>query len=52
MRIIITLLLVIIGSGWAGFMLRDKYEGLAQFFFALSLVTAVLFVAAFFNLLD
>ncbi|MFT5174686.1 MAG: hypothetical protein ACI8W7_002875 [Gammaproteobacteria bacterium] len=51
MRIVITLLCVIIASAWAGYILREKYNGIAQFFFALSIVTAVLFIAAFFGLI-
>ena len=51
MRIVLTLLFVIIGAAWAGYVLREKYNGIAQLFFAVSIVTAVLFVAAFFNLL-
>jgi hypothetical protein len=51
MRIVLTLLFVIIGSAWAGYALREKYNGVAQVFFALSLVTTVLFIAAFFNFL-
>ena len=49
MRIVITLLVVIIASAWVGYALREKYNGIAQCFFALSIVTAVLFIAAFFN---
>lgn len=51
MRIVATLLLIIIASAWAGYALREKYNGIAQVFFALSIVTTVLFIAAFFNLL-
>ena len=51
MRIVSTLLFVIVASALAGYALREKYNGIAQFFFALSIVTAVLFFVAFFNLI-
>jgi hypothetical protein len=51
MRVVIVLLCVIIATALAGFALRNKYDAIAQLFFAVSIVTAVLFFAAFFNLI-
>ena len=49
MRIVVTLLLMIFASAWAGYALREKYNGIAQLFFGLSIAIAALFIAAFFN---
>ena len=51
MTTVFTLLFVIIASAWAGYALRKEYNGIAQVFFALSIVTTVLFIAAFFSLI-
>ena len=51
MRGVITLLLLILVTAWAGFELRERQPGVAQALFGFSILFAVMLAGAFFNLL-
>jgi hypothetical protein len=52
MRIIFGLVAVIVFLGWLGFELRDRHNDLSQGLFALSILLAILLVAAVFGLYE
>ncbi len=49
MHVVITLLILILVTGWAGFELRGKQPGVSQALFGFSILFAILLTAAFFN---
>lgn len=49
MRVVITLLVLIVVAGWAGFELRQRQPGISQALYGFAILFAVLLVAAFFN---
>ncbi len=49
MRVVITLLVLILLTGWAAFELRERQPGVSQALLGFSILFAVMLVAAFFN---
>ena len=49
MRVVITLLVLILVTGWAGFELRERQPGVSQALFGFSILFLIMLVAAFFN---
>lgn len=50
MRVFITLLVLILLTGWAGYELRERQPGVSQALYGFSILFLILLVAAFFNL--
>ncbi len=51
MRVVISLLLLILVTGWAAFELRERQPGVSQALLGFSILFAILLAGAFFNLL-
>ena len=51
MRVVITLLVLILATGWAGLRYRASQPGLSQVLFGFCILFVVLFLGAFFNVL-
>jgi len=50
-RVVITLLLLILVTGWAGFELRERQPGVSQALFGFSILFLLMLLGAFFNVL-
>ena len=51
MRVVVTLLVLILATGWAGFRYRKDQPGLSQVLFGFCILFILLFLGAFFNVL-
>jgi hypothetical protein len=51
MRVVITLLVLILVTGWAGFELRERQPGVSQALYGFSILFLIMLVAAFFNVI-
>lgn len=49
MRVFITLVVLILLTGWAGYELRERQPGVSQALYGFSILFLILLVAAFFN---
>jgi len=48
-RVVITLLVLILLTGWAGFELRERQPGVSQALYGFAVLFTIMLVAAFFN---
>ena len=48
-RVVITLLVLILLTGWAGFELRERQPGMSQALYGFAILFGIMLIAAFFN---
>ncbi len=51
MRVVVTLLVLILVTGWAAYELRGRQPGVSQALAGFSILFAIMLVAAFFNVI-